>query len=73
MNDKDLHHLQERASKLAQTRAVEATVDYDSGDGFMTVKVKNSAGGTEKFISRSVKFQDREQAEKFIKNVIETR
>ena len=75
MTKEDLLYLQEYAANQAQQFALEATVAYDEGDGFITVTVITRAGGG---VPRSVqrakeraKFTDRAQAEEFIDYAIE--
>jgi len=71
MNEEDLNYLKECAARRAQQFSLEATVTYDSRDGFMTVEVIKSAGGGEPIsIRMSVKFHDRAQAEAFIEDII---
>jgi hypothetical protein len=58
MNEMELDSLRQVAVGLAQDLAVEATVDYDSASGFITVKaITRSAGAAPREVERSAKFR----------------
>jgi hypothetical protein len=71
VNEEDLNYLKEHAARQANQFVVEATVSFDSDDGFITVEVITRAGGEQpRSIKRSARFQSRAQAEAFIDHAI---
>lgn len=73
MNEQELNSLRKYAARLGHQFDVDATVSYDNVGGLITVEaITRAGGGQPRKVTRSAKFQTREQAEALIDQVVRT-